>query len=48
MCSHSSMEWLRLVLLFAVNHQEKCSTPHIETLESLLCLEFSQFIRERF
>ena len=24
MCSHSSMEWLRLVLLFALHHQEKC------------------------
>ena len=27
MRSHSSMEWLRLVLLFTLNHQEKCSEP---------------------
>ena len=25
MCSHSSMEWLRVVLLFALHHQEKYS-----------------------
>ena len=55
MCSHSSMEWLRLVLLLALYHQEKCSssrsriTPfHVDRVcLRLLVVTFDQLRRNR-